>query len=325
MTEEKVLELIKKEEIEDMEIKELFYDVFYKAVFGREQDILLKKLKIILDIKERYDNPITMIGYEIPITRKDSKVNRCDILIELSDDTYIHIEMNKGKDDNILSRNIIQVSRIYGNLRKSGKKDRELENLRIQQINLNNFKGISGKAIEHIMLCEKESGKIASEILSFCNVDVEKCYKKIYNKDIKDISKAERWGAILKAKSIKELSYMLGGDMLSMEEKERFLKTVREVNSDDRILQDWMIEENARMAYEGEMSTARRDGRIEGMIEGIKEGKKKGIAQGIKQGINENKTEVIINMLKKDIDYYTISDVTGKTIEEIKEIENSKK
>ena len=317
MTEEKVLELIKKEEIEDMEIKELFYDVFYKAVFGREQDVLLKKLKIILDIKERYDNPITMIGYEIPITRKDSKVNRCDILIELSDDTYIHIEMNKGKDDNILSRNIIQVSRIYGNLRKSGKKDKELENLRIQQINLNNFKGILGKAIEHIMLCEKESGKIVSEILSFCNVNVEKCYKKIYNKDIKDISKAERWGAILKAKSIKELSYMLGGDILSMEEKERFLKTVREVNSDDRILQDWMIEENARMAYEGEMSTARRDGRIEGMIEGIKEGKKK--------GIDKKTNEVIINMLKKDIDYYTISDVTGKTIEEIKEIENSKK
>ena len=139
----------------------------------------------------------------------------------------------------------------------------------------------------------------------------------IYNKDIKDISKAERWGAILKAKSIKELSYMLGGDMLSMEEKERFLKTVREVNSDDRILQDWMIEENARMAYEGEMSTARRDGRIEGMIEGIKEGKKKGIEQGIDKKTNE----VIINMLKKDIDYDTISEVTGKTIEEIKEIE----
>ena len=79
------------------------------------------------------------------------------------------------------------------------------------------------------------------------------------------------------------------------------------------------------MAYEGEMSTARRDGRIEGMIEGIKEGKKKGIAQGIKQGINENKTEIINNMLKKDIDYYTISEVTGKTIEEIKKIENSKK
>ena len=33
MTEEKVLGLIEKEEIEDMEIKELFYDVLYKVVF----------------------------------------------------------------------------------------------------------------------------------------------------------------------------------------------------------------------------------------------------------------------------------------------------
>ena len=139
----------------------------------------------------------------------------------------------------------------------------------------------------------------------------------IYNKDIKDISKAERWGAILKAKSIKELSYMLGGDMLSMEEKERFLKTVREVNSDDRILQDWMIEENARMAYEGEMSTARRDGRIEGMIEGIKEGKKK--------GIDKKTNEVIINMLKEGSDYSFISKVTGKTVEEIKKIQEANK
>ncbi|MGN1342231.1 MAG: hypothetical protein ACI4VL_03265, partial [Bacilli bacterium] len=65
------------------------------------------------------------------------------------------------------------------------------------------------------------------------------------------------------------------------------------------------------------------DGRLEGMIEGIKEGKKKGIEQGIKQGINENKTEVIINMLKKGIDYDTISEVTDKTIEEIKKLETT--
>ena len=57
------------------------------------------------------------------------------------------------------------------------------------------------------------------------------------------------------------------------------------------------------------------------MIEGIKEGKKKGIAQGIKQGINENKTKVIINMLKEGSDYSFISKVTGKTIEEIKKLE----
>lgn len=37
----------------------------------------------------------------------------------------------------------------------------------------------------------------------------------------------------------------------------------------------------------------------------------------------EEKTELIRNMLDEGIDYDTISKVTGKTIEEIKEIENS--
>lgn len=37
----------------------------------------------------------------------------------------------------------------------------------------------------------------------------------------------------------------------------------------------------------------------------------------------EKSLEVIINMLKKKLDYNTISEVTGKTIEEIKEIEKN--
>ena len=97
--------------------------------------------------------------------------------------------------------------------------------------------------------------------------------------------------------------------MLTMEEKEKFLNTVREVNSDDRILQEWMIEENAKMAYEDDMYAARKEG----------------IEQGIEQGADEKTIEVIQNMLGENIDYETISKVTGKTIEDIKEIENNNK
>ena len=48
-----------------------------------------------------------------------------------------------------------------------------------------------------------------------------------------------------------------------------------------------------------------------------------GIKEGIEQGIEDNKKEVIINMLKEKSDYEFISKITGKTIEEIKEIESS--
>ena len=51
------------------------------------------------------------------------------------------------------------------------------------------------------------------------------------------------------------------------------------------------------------------------------EGIKKGTKEGIKQGIEENKIEVIKAMLNKNIGYNIISEVTNKSIEEIKKIE----
>ena len=72
-----------------------------------------------------------------------------------------------------------------------------------------------------------------------------------------------------------------------------------------------MIEENARLKHEGQMAYAKE----EGMAQGIKEGRK--------EGAEEKNKEVIVNMLKEKTDYNFISKVTGKTIEEIKEIEDN--
>ena len=45
------------------------------------------------------------------------------------------------------------------------------------------------------------------------------------------------------------------------------------------------------------------------------------LQEGREEGIEDNKKEVIINMLKEKSDYEFISKITGKTIDEIKEIE----
>ena len=114
---------------------------------------------------------------------------------------------------------------------------------------------------------------------------------------------------------IEMIEKIIGDDLLSMEKRTKLIASITDVVDNTRILQDWMIEENARMKYEGQMAYARE----EGMAQGIKEG----IEQGIEQGSEKNKKEVIINMLKEKADYNFISKVTGKSIEEIKRIENS--
>ena len=92
-----------------------------------------------------------------------------------------------------------------------------------------------------------------------------------------------------------------------MEEKEKFLGTMREITGDERVMKDWMWEEHYRLKEQDELETA--------LAEGLEKGYKKGLKASL-----EN---VIQNMINKNIDYQTISEVTGKDIDAIKKIENS--
>ncbi len=84
-----------------------------------------------------------------------------------------------------------------------------------------------------------------------------------------------------------------------MEEKERFLNSIRAVNSDEEIVAAYRNERNERW-------------------------KRESIENGLREeGKEENTISIIKSMLSEKIDYNTISKITGKTIEEIKEIENN--
>ena len=283
------------------EIKQLEYDTIFKATFIRRQEVLIKMIRDVFEIEDDINNPLFIVGYELVPHSKRGKSYKSDILIKLSDDSYISIEMNKRIGNDILSRNIIQMSRIYAQINRSGDKDNIISKKTVMGLNINTFKTFTGKPVEKISLCETETGMIVSNLLSFCNIDVALCRKLVYNLGIEKVSKAIRWGAIITSKSIKEISNVLGDDILSMEEKEKFLNTIKEVNDDERVLEDWMWEEHYRLKEIDERNTALQEGREE--------------------GIEDNKKEVIINMLKKEMDYNVISEITGKTIDEIKKIE----
>ena len=95
--------------------------------------------------------------------------------------------------------------------------------------------------------------------------------------------------------------------MLSMEEKESLFKTIKEVNDDERLLKDWILEDNEKMKFHGQMAYAREEG----------------IKAGEKVGAEAKETEVIKIMLKRNYNYEEISMITNKSIEEIKEIEKN--
>jgi len=275
-------------------------DVLFKKVFFSEGSALLKMLQDILDIRE--DSGITIIGYETRPNNIFGKSFRGDLLVTLSDRTYVSIEMNNSNPRNSLSRNMIHLFRIHSDMLVKGMPDSELEKYRLYQLNFDNFRNPSREAIEKYAFCSLTTGKVRNLIYTFCDVDLEKCRKLVYNVNVREVSKDIRWGAIMTSNDIEEISKLLGEDMLSMEEKDKFLNTVRELNEDEKVVKDWMWEENDKLRYYNDLEASKE--------------------QGIEQGIEDKSKEVVINMLNKNMDYETISEISGKTIEEIKEIEN---
>lgn len=279
-------------------------DVLFKKVFFSEGSALLKMLQDVLDIKE--DSGITIIGYETRPNNIFGKSFRGDLLVTLSDRTYVSIEMNNSNPKNSLSRNMIHLFRIHSDMLVKGMPDSELEKYRLYQLNFDNFRNPSREAIEKYAFCSLTTGKVRNLIYTFCDVDLEKCRKLVYNVNVREVSKDIRWGAIMTSNDIEEISKLLGEDMLSMEEKDKFLNTVRELNEDEKVVKDWMWEENDKLRYYND----------------LKASEEQGIEKGIEQGIEDKSKEVVINMLNEGSDYNFISKISGKTIEEIKEIEN---
>lgn len=281
-------------------------DVMFKSIFLRQRDALITMIYDITGINEKINKDEIITGYELEPYTVKGKVNRSDMLIGIGKDNYLNVEINYKHERNVTARNMIQLFRITSQVVESGMTDKELSLKMVGQLNLNTFRNLNNKIIQIGAYADLDTGReLDYGVIKIWNLDIEKCYKKLYNntEKIKYATKMERWGAILycSINDIELISQLLGD--VTMEEKEKFIVKIKDANSSDRIIQDWMVEENNRLRLEGQLAYAKDE--------------------GIEQGIEENKIDVIRSMLKKNIDYNTISEITNKSVEEIKEIEKN--
>lgn len=165
----------------------------FKAIFDHNRDILIKMIKDIFEIDDSdIDNPLTVVGYEtVPIT-ENGKVLRSDIVVHLSDESYICVEMNRSKSTDIIDRNIIQMIRVHNQVLKRGTEYKDFKKYRMRGLNFNLMSNITGEPIETFAFCNIRSGKIASLIYSFCNISLEKCHELVYDINVNNLPKAVR-------------------------------------------------------------------------------------------------------------------------------------
>lgn len=87
-------------------------------------------------------------------------------------------------------------------------------------------------------------GEDKPKTIKVVRLDFDKCYELMHDDSVPKTD-ALRWESIFKATTIKEVSELLGDDLLTPEEKESFLESIRAANRDKELLAAWEKEKEA--------------------------------------------------------------------------------
>ncbi len=158
--------------------------------------------------------------------------------------------------------------------------------------------------------------------LYFLYLDIAKCYKKFYilvneGKENKIVNYI-RIGALFYSNNPDEVDAILG-NMLDINMKKRVINKIKEMC---RMNLDYSLTEETKKNYADFLYYGWKREFTE---EGIKKGRKEGRKEGIIQGIQQNVRKMIKSMLNKKMSYQDISDISGESVNKIKEIEKSMK
>ena len=276
----------------------LTYDFSFKSVFNKNLELLKEFLIDVLHLEyQREELDIRILNNELPKEIYSEYQKRIDVNIVLNDDIYVEIEINKENFELVKYRNKMYADKLYSMLLESGENARKLEYIRFYQLNLNT-ENKSEKVGEYIIVpynISTDSVYISNEqtILKYLEF-----YYRLYYNEPKKRTRDVIWLASLNAKSFTELYQILKG-VLANKELTKFLKDVINMSLEDFNLHEWQREKlDDLVAYNREQ-------------------------YAMKTGIEQNTIDIVKELLKNNIEIDIISKVTKKSIDEIKNIEES--
>ena len=275
-------------------------DTMLKAMFQNENRIKYsaKFLSYFIDVEyENILNNICLAKNELDKNNENDKGERCDYVALLSD-TSLNIEVNNNSSLEVLERNMEYAHRLYSKKIKRGEENYQYT--QVIQFNLNNFAFKGNDKIVDIYTVTNDDNIGLSNKLIFVQIYVPNLRKKWYTKGMKSLSEEEKYILALVEMDLDKLND-LGGENIMDE----YVKEAEEVS----------FEGGVGEAYDKEWAL-----RDQGYRDGLSQGKAEGKAEGFSQGKIENKKEIAKNMLSKAMEVELISEITGLSIEEIKNL-----
>lgn len=269
----------------------LCYDIVFKAVFQEQTNILAKMISDItgIDYNLLKDN-IILETNELPINRKNEKAKKCDFIIRASKNKVLNLEINRNSYAGQVVKNLAYLCDLFSTFTKKGEKYDE--NLTVMQINIDCFENSSQKKpLSRYYLREEESNEIYVDNLAIYSLNIVKCNKIYYNEAKERIPEYIRWGAFLYNDDFSKIPLITKG-ILNDKERKIIMDKLNKITKEDY----FMTEEEALEWADWTEKSIYDDGR------------------------KQEQQEMIKSMFENKADLEFISKVTGKSIEEIKNI-----
>ena len=316
-------------EVKDREISfiPLTADFMFKSVMRKNPDIFQEFLIKVADINIDNDSYLIFLDKELIKCNIKEKGKTLDLVVSIGDNLIINIEINRSKYEIVKTRNDFYLERLDTMQVEVADKYRNIEDKTLYQINLNAHKDedrIKKRVIVEydILNNKKYDDRKRKIIINLVN------YKNMYYTKRKEMTYEEIFMAGLMSENYTEL-YTIMSEILDSDKLNRFMESVISMSGDLEMLYEWedrmlneMVKEKERRLN---IKEGLKEGRAKGLAEGLAEGRAEGKAEGKAEGIEQEKNNTIKAMLENKLDYETISKVTGKTLDEIKKIENSMK
>ena len=280
-------------------------------------DFCIKEICNRKNIKVNCDN-LNITYNELSIGKLNEKFKQADIKTS-NKNNVINIEANNIVNKTTRMKNTSYLLKMYSEDTEKGKNYNT--NKKFIQINFDNGNNKKFGLLSKASLLTMERHPVIDN-LYFLYLDIAKCYKKFYNlvnegKENK-IANYIRIGALFYSNNPDEVDIILG-NMLDINMKKRVINKIKEMY---RMNPDYSLTEETKKNYADFLYYGwKREFTEEGIKKGRKEGKKEGIIQGIQQNVRK----MIKSMLNKKMSYQDISDISGESINKIKEIEKSMK
>ena len=272
-------------------------DFIFKMLFGNEEnkELLISLLNSILKGRP-YIKDVKLENNEISKIFKDSKSSRLDILAVDDNGIKYDIEMQCRKTKDIPNRAVYYASKLFT---KDLKENDDYNKSRVISIwifaeNVTERKEPISEALMTFQPNKEDKYEVLTDNIRIIYLELKKYLIDSYNYN----DKLTKWVDFL-TNPIK-----LDRNTVEDEDIEKAINTLDYISTSDeeRLIIDKIIE--GRNDYYSAKNIAKEEGKEEGREEGLKEGK----------------IEIAKNMLNLKIDINIISQSTGLSIEEIKDL-----